>query len=91
MQTTAFKAGDYVQFGSGSSAKLHMIVSDISSNSSGQATLQIEPPLKTAISNNDVITYSNTVAVMRMDSNDLEWSADHVSRYGISFSASEVL
>lgn len=91
LQTTAFKAGDYVQFGSGSSAKLHMIVSDISSNSSGQATLQIEPPLKTAISNNDVITYSNTVAVMRMDSNDLEWSADHVSRYGISFSASEVL
>lgn len=90
-QTAAFKKGDYVQFGSGTSAKLHMIVEDISTDISGNAILQIEPPLKTALADDDVVTYSNTVAVMRMDSNDLEWSADHVSRYGISFSASEVL
>ena len=90
-QTTAFKKGDYVQFGSGATSKLHMIVADISSDSSGNATLQIEPPLKTALSDDDVVTYSNTKAVMRMDTNELGWNANKVSLYGITFSCTEAL
>ena len=86
-----FKKGDYVQFGSGASSKLHMIVADITSDGSGNATLQIEPPLKTALSDDDVVTYSNTKAVMRMDSNELGWNANNVSLYGISFSCTESL
>jgi len=89
--STEFKKGDYVQFGSGASSKLHMIVADITSDSSGNATLQIEPPLKTALSDDDVVTYSNTKAVMRMDANDLGWNANNVSLYGISFSCTESL
>ncbi len=89
--STEFKKGDYVQFGSGASSKLHMIVADITSDGSGNATLQIEPPLKTALSDDDVITYSNTKAVMRMDANDLGWNANNVSLYGISFSCTESL
>jgi hypothetical protein len=89
--STEFKKGDYVQFGSGASSKLHMIVADITSDSSGNATLQIEPPLKTALSDDDVVTYSNTKAVMRMDTNDLGWNANKVSLYGISFSCTESL
>jgi hypothetical protein len=90
-QTTAFKKGDYVQFGSGSTAKLHMIVEDISTDISGNATLEIEPPLKTALSDDAVVTYSNTKAVMRMDSNDLGWDANRTSLYGLSFSCTEAL
>ena len=89
--TVIFKKGDYVQFGSGASSKLHMIVADITSDGSGNATLQIEPPLKTALSDDDVVTYSNTKAVMRMDSNELGWNANNVSLYGISFSCTESL
>jgi len=89
--TTIFKKGDYVQFGSGSSSKLHMIVADITSDSSGNATLQIEPSLKTALTDDDVVTYSNTKAVMRMDSNELGWNANNVSLYGITFSCTEAL
>jgi len=89
--STEFKKGDYVQFGSGASSKLHMIVADITSDGSGNATLQIEPPLKTALSDDDVVTYSNTKAVMRMDANDLGWNANNVSLYGISFSCTESL
>ena len=37
--TLIFKAGDYIQLGSGASSKLHMIISDVTSNSSGVATL----------------------------------------------------
>ena len=89
--TTIFKKGDYVQFGSGSTSKLHMIVADITSDSSGNATLQIEPSLKTALTDDDVVTYSNTKAVMRMDSNELGWNANNVSLYGITFSCTEAL
>lgn len=89
--TVIFKKGDYVQFGSGASSKLHMIVADITSDASGNATLQIEPPLKTALTDDDVVTYSNTKAVMRMDSNELGWNANNVSLYGISFSCTESL
>jgi hypothetical protein len=89
--STEFKKGDYVQFGSGASSKLHMIVADITSDSSGNATLQIEPPLKTALTDDDVVTYSNTKAVMRMDSNELGWDANRTSLYGLSFSCTEAL
>ena len=89
--TVIFKKGDYVQFGSGASSKLHMIVADITSDASGNATLQIEQSLKTALTDDDVITYSNTKAVMRMDANELGWNANNVSLYGISFSCTESL
>lgn len=89
--TVIFKKGDYVQFGSGATSKLHMIVADITSDASGNATLQIEPPLKTALTDDDVVTYSDTKAVMRMDANELGWNANNVSLYGISFSCTESL
>lgn len=89
--TVIFKKGDYVQFGSGASSKLHMIVADITSDASGNATLQIEPSLKTALTDDSVVTYSNTKAVMRMDSNELGWNANNVSLYGITFSCTESL
>lgn len=89
--TVIFKKGDYVQFGSGATSKLHMIVADITSDASGNATLQIEPSLKTALTDDSVVTYSNTKAVMRMDSNELGWNANNVSLYGITFSCTESL
>jgi|TARA_A100000172_G_scaffold55584_1_gene35672 hypothetical protein len=90
-QSTAFKKGDYVQFGSGATSKLHMIVEDISTDSSGNATLQIEPSLKTALSDDDVVTYSDTKMVARMDSDELGWQTNVNSLYQLSFSCSEVL
>ena len=89
VSSTVFKKGDYVQFGTGATSKLHMVVADITSNASGNATLQIEPALKSALSDDATITYSSPKAVMRMDNNDLGWSADEISVYGISFSCTE--
>ena len=89
--TLIFKAGDYIQLGSGASSKLHMIVANVTSNSSGVATLPIEPPLKTAIGNDSQVIYENTKAVMRMDTNDLGWSANQSNNYKFSFTCSEVI
>ena len=85
-----FKAGDYIQIGS----YLYMVIEDVNSNSSGEANVKIEPALRSSIEtiNDDTtVVYSNTTTLMRLDSNELGWQTDKVSKYGISFSASEAL
>jgi hypothetical protein len=52
-----FKAGDYFRF-TGQN-KVYMVMADVSSNGSGAGTLTFEPPLRTAVSDNAVIIYSN--------------------------------
>ena len=85
-----FKAGDYIQIGS----YLYMVIEDVNSNSSGEANVKIEPALRSSIEtiNDDTtVIYSNTTTLMRLDTNELGWQTDKVSKYGISFSASEAL
>ena len=85
-----FKAGDYIQIGS----YLYMVIEDVNSNSSGEANVKIEPALRSSIEtiNDDTtVIYSNTTTLMRLDTNELGWQTDNVSKYGISFSASEAL
>jgi len=86
-----FKKGDYIQFGSGASSKLYMVVQDADSNASGQSTVTIEPPLKTALSDNDSVTYTDTVCVFRLDTNDITWNVNHTGVYTMSFSCTEAL
>lgn len=83
--TTVLKAGDYIQIGT----TLHMVVDDATCNGSGEASLNIEPAVKTAISDNTVCAISNTKAIWRLDSDLTGWDANHVSLYGISFSCTE--
>lgn len=87
--SNVFKKGDYLQFGSGSSSKLHIVVANANSNSSGQSTITIEPPLKAALSDNASVTYSNTKAVFRLNDNNVAWQANETGLFSISFSATE--
>ena len=88
-QQQALKKGDYIQFGSGADAKLHMVVADADANVGGQATVQIEPALKVAVTTSTTVTIRNTVGVWRMNTNELNWNSDNVSKYGFSFSCQE--
>ena len=85
-----FKAGDYIQINS----YLYMVSADVNSDASGEATVYVEPSLRTgieAINDDTTVVYSNTTTVMRLDSNELNWDTNNVSVYGISFACSEVL
>lgn len=86
----AFKAGDYVQLGSGGNRKLYMVVATVNA-SSGALTLEVEPRLKAAGSSGDTVVLASTKCIMRMDTNELGWDADHVSKYGLSFSCTEAI
>jgi hypothetical protein len=52
-----FKSGAYIKFAN--HAKVYRIYGDVSANGSGQATLNIQPALVTALSDNEAITHTN--------------------------------
>ena len=89
--TNIFKAGDYIQIGTAGASKLYMIVDNATSNSSGIASVNIEPAIKTAASDAAAVDYTEAQGVFRMDSADLGWDTNEVSRYGITFSCTEAL
>ena len=90
-QTGYLKAGDYIQIGSGSSQRLHMVIADANTDSSGNATLSIEPALRESPADDTAITVANTKGVFRLSTNVTGWDTNAASTYGISFSAREVI
>lgn len=87
----AFRAGDYIQLGSGGTSKLYMIVDDVTTDGSGDADINIEPAIKTAATSGATVTYTNPKGLFRMENPQIDWDADEVSKYGIAFDAMEAL
>jgi hypothetical protein len=85
------KAGDYIQLGSSATARLYKVLNDVNSDSSGRATLDIYPKLRTSPADNALITTQNTVSVFRLNSNQSSWDITEAQIYGITFGAKEVL
>ena len=63
------KAGDYFRFSS--AIKVYMAVADLNSDGTGEGTLTLEPPLRTAIAENTSIVYDNVDFTVRL-SNDIQ-------------------
>ena len=75
-----FKAGDFLKFASHD--KVYMVVSDVTS-SSNAATVTIEPPLTTALSDNDTVVYDSvpfTVA-LKNDIQAIQLGSDTFYRF----------
>ena len=89
-RANVFLAGDYIQINS----YLYMVSANVTADGSGEATVYVEPSLRTgieAINDNTTVLYSNTTTVMRLDTNFTNWDSNHVSVYGISFACREAL
>ena len=85
-ETGLLLPGDYIQVG----IELKMVVEPVNSDSGGEATIEFSPSLRASPADGATIIVSNPVCVMRLvDDDQANWSADQVSRYGISFSAIE--
>jgi len=89
--TGILKAGDYIQLGSGSAAKLHKVLDDVDSNSSGEATLNLWPDLRSAPSDNAAIIVSGAKGLFRLSTNQQDWDVNEASIYGMTFPAREAL
>lgn len=83
--------GDYVQIGTGTNARLHMITADVSSDSSGDAILSLAPNLRGSPADGTAIVTSNPVGIFRMADDSFSWSVEPGPIYRLSFQAVEVV
>ena len=86
VMTGTLKAGDYIQLGAGSSAKLHQVLLD----QDGDGSLEIWPSLRSDYAGATVV-FNNPKGVFRLSNNVTSWSINNASIYGISFEAVEAL
>jgi len=77
-------AGDMIQIGTGADATLHKVLVD----QSGTGSLEIWPAIRKDRTNAN-LTLENAQGVFRLASNEVSWSVNEASVYGISFSAME--
>jgi|TARA_X000001388_G_scaffold29437_1_gene20903 hypothetical protein len=70
--TQRFKAGDMIKFASHS--KVYMVVEDVTA-SSNAATVTIEPPLTTALTDNSTVTYDNVPFTVHLTNDVQEFGA----------------
>jgi len=84
--TGTLKAGDYIQLGNGSSAKLHQVLVD----QTGNGDLEIWPKLRSDYTDETVV-FNNPKGVFRLSSNSQSWQINNSSFYSISFDCIEVI
>lgn len=89
--TGILKAGDWIQLGSGATTTLHKVLDDVNSDGSGNATLEIFPSLRSSPSDNAAITVTTPKGIWRLASNQMEYSIDEASVYGITFACVEAI
>lgn len=89
--TGFFLPGDYIQLGAGATARLHKVLTQVNTDDSGNATLDIWPNLVTAPVDGSDVVVQNTVGRFRLASNLQQWQIDNISSYGISFDCVEAL
>ena len=84
-------AGDYIQLGSGSTARLYKVLEDVNTNASGEATLNLWPDLRSSPADDAGVVVSNAKGLFRLATNDATWTINNAGFYSISFAAVEAL
>jgi len=89
--TGILKAGDYLQVGSGATARLHMVLADANSDAGGNATLDIWPRLRESPADNSAIVKSNPKCVCRLARGQAQWDVQLADIFGLDFEAVEAI
>ena len=76
--TGTIKAGDFVKFGHG---KVYMVVADATGDVSNNATITIEPPLRTALSNAESVTYDGVEFTVRLTNDVQQFNTGDIDTY----------
>lgn len=93
------KKGDYLSVQSttsstGTPAQLVMVVEDATATSDAGNdfySVKTEPKLRSDLASGHYVVFTNPKGNFRLTSNEVSWSADRISNYGISFSCIEVI
>jgi hypothetical protein len=77
--TGTIKAGDFVKFGG--DTKVYMVVADATADGSNEATLTIEPPLRSALANDASVTYDGVEFTVRLTNDIQQFNTDDIDLY----------
>ena len=97
--TGTIKKGDYLQITASSTTGQNpvqyvMVTEDATLNViAGEDTygVKIQPKLRTAITENHLVRFASPKGMFRLTTKDVDWDADNISNYGMSFSCIEVV
>ena len=97
--TGTIKKGDYLQIQSSASStskpvQLVMVTEDATlTTDSGKDFygVQIQPKLRSDLATGHYVVFTNPKGTFRLTTNEVNWNADNISNYGISFSCVEVI
>ena len=90
-KTNIMKAGDWIQLGTGTATRLYRVLNDTDSDSSGNATLDIWPNLRSSPSNNASIIVNSTHGQWRLASNEVQYSISDAKIYTFTIACIEAL
>lgn len=90
-QNGILKRMDWIQLSSGTSSRLHAVVVEPNSDSSGNATLEIWPALRESPADNSAIVVSGAKGRWRLRSNSNEWAENIGGIYSVTFTLVEDL
>lgn len=89
-QSNILRAGDWIQLGTNSSARLYQVLDDTNSDGDGKSTLTIWPDLRSSPSDEATIYTSDTVGVFRLKEAP-PWDVSGPTLHQFTFSAVEAL
>lgn len=92
VDSKTWKAGDWLQLGSGSGAHLHKVVQDGSQlGSPSVGSVEIWPRTRAALSDGAAVTLTSPVGLFRLKDNRRSWSIREAVEYGIGFGVLEAI
>ena len=83
------KGGDLIKFNG--HTKVYLVVGDVNSNGAGQGTVTIEPPLQSALVNNEVLVLNRPNINVALLQDDILYSTDASQMFYLNFDVREVL
>ena len=93
-QEPILRAGDWIQLGSGATSRLYMVVYDVETDATGNATITVVPEitqLRGLPADDAVITYQSTKGLFRLAGNQSSFQASMPNHTSLSLSAIEAL
>lgn len=85
--TRFLAAGDYIQIGSGSAARLHKLLLDADTDSYGYLTVVVWPPVELAPPDRALVEMFNARGVFRLSDSQASWTVGSNLRYALEVNA----
>jgi len=90
-ETGVLLPGDYIQLGTGSSARLHKVLTQVDADTNGAAEIDIWPAIRRDLVDDEAVTIQDPKGLFRLATPVQSWSINESSVYGLSFECMEVV